>query len=60
MDSMRCFVPFLLLLLLPSFLCAGELKVGAFAQDVTPEKFPVSVNGGFIGLSQFRPKLYQL
>jgi neutral ceramidase len=26
---------------------AGELKAGAFAQDVTPEKFPVSVNGNF-------------
>ncbi|QJW99390.1 neutral/alkaline non-lysosomal ceramidase N-terminal domain-containing protein [Frigoriglobus tundricola] len=26
---------------------AGELKAGAFAIDVTPEKFPVSVNGGF-------------
>jgi neutral ceramidase len=26
---------------------AGDLKAGAFAQDVTPEKFPISVNGGF-------------
>ena len=25
----------------------GKLRAGAFAQDVTPEKFPVSVNGGF-------------
>jgi hypothetical protein len=25
----------------------AALKAGAFAQDVTPEKFPVSVNGGF-------------
>lgn len=24
---------------------AAELKAGAFAQDVTPEKFPISVNG---------------
>ena len=24
-----------------------SLRAGAFAQDVTPEKFPVSVNGGF-------------
>jgi len=24
---------------------AGELKAGAFAQDVTPTKFPISVNG---------------
>src|SRR5215471_2082345 len=41
-----------LLLLLAFVLCcadlrAGELKAGAFAQDTTPEKFPVSVNGGF-------------
>ena len=32
--------------------CAPEppksaLRAGAFAQDVTPEKFPISVNGGF-------------
>jgi hypothetical protein len=33
--------------MLPSLLRAGDLKAGAFAQDVTPEKFPVSVNGGF-------------
>ncbi len=26
---------------------AGEFKAGAFAQDVTPTKFPISVNGGF-------------
>jgi hypothetical protein len=26
---------------------AAELKAGAFAQDVTPEKFPISVNGNF-------------
>ncbi len=41
----------LLLLLAVAFsgadLRAGELKAGAFAIDVTPEKFPVSVNGGF-------------
>ncbi len=43
---MRCFIPLLLLLLSPSLLGAAELKAGAFAQDVTPEKFPVSVNGG--------------
>jgi hypothetical protein len=42
----RRFIPLLLLLFLPSLLRAGELKAGAFAQDVTPEKFPVSVNGG--------------
>src|SRR5687767_13522626 len=40
-------------LLLAAFACccadlqAAELKAGAFAQDVTPEKFPVSVNGNF-------------
>lgn len=45
---MRRFVPFLLLLG-PSFAQAAppELRAGAFAIDVTPEKFPVSVNGGF-------------
>ena len=42
---MRCFVPLLLLLLSPSLLGAADLKAGAFAQDVTPEKFPISVNG---------------
>ena len=26
---------------------AGELKAGAFAMDVTPVKFPISVNGNF-------------
>lgn len=25
---------------------AGELKAGAFAMDITPEAFPVSINGG--------------
>src|SRR5262245_34079468 len=25
---------------------AGEMKAGAFAQDVTPVRFPISVNGG--------------
>jgi hypothetical protein len=44
---MRSFLPLVLLLLTPALLPAGELKAGAFAQDVTPEKFPVSVNGGF-------------
>jgi hypothetical protein len=41
------YLSLLLLLLLPSLLRAGDLKAGAYAQDVTPEKFPVSVNGGF-------------
>jgi hypothetical protein len=26
---------------------SAELKAGAFAQDVTPERFPISVNGNF-------------
>lgn len=26
---------------------AAELRAGAYAQDVTPKKFPISVNGGF-------------
>ncbi|MCS7022330.1 MAG: hypothetical protein NZU63_10940 [Gemmataceae bacterium] len=25
----------------------GRLRAGAFAQDITPRKFPISVNGGF-------------
>lgn len=37
----------LLLLLTPCSLQAADLKAGAYAQDVTPERFPVSVNGGF-------------
>lgn len=32
--------------LLASGAAAGDLKAGAFAQDVTPTKFPISVNGG--------------
>jgi hypothetical protein len=44
---MRRFGALLILLLLPPFLRAGDMKAGAYAQDVTPEKFPVSVNGGF-------------
>ena len=31
-------------LLIPAA-AAGELKAGAFAQDITPTKFPISVNG---------------
>src|SRR5947209_7704411 len=44
---MRRFVLLLALALTGADLQAAELKAGAFAQDVTPEKFPVSVNGGF-------------
>jgi neutral ceramidase len=44
---MRRILLFLALALSSAELRAGELKAGAFAQDVTPEKFPVSVNGGF-------------
>lgn len=36
-----------LLLASPALAADPVLKVGAFAQDITPEKFPVSVNGGF-------------
>jgi predicted neutral ceramidase superfamily lipid hydrolase len=43
---MRRFLPLLIVVLSPSLLRAGELKAGAFAQDVTPTKFPISVNGG--------------
>jgi hypothetical protein len=35
----------LLMLLATAIAGAGDLKAGAFAQDVTPTKFPVSVNG---------------
>ena len=44
---MRRLLLFLAVVLSPTDLRAGELKAGAFAIDVTPEKFPVSVNGGF-------------
>ena len=44
---MRRFLLLLTLVLSGADLRAGELKAGAFAIDVTPEKFPVSVNGGF-------------
>lgn len=37
----------LILLISPSLLGAAELKAGAFAQDVTPTQYPISVNGGF-------------
>jgi hypothetical protein len=47
----RFFLPLLALLLafLPSpvVAVAPQLRAGAFAQDVTPTTFPVSVNGGF-------------
>jgi hypothetical protein len=44
---MRCLLATVSLLVLSGSLAADELKAGAFAQDVTPEKFPISVNGGF-------------
>ncbi|MBM3980142.1 MAG: hypothetical protein FJ304_07625 [Planctomycetes bacterium] len=44
---MRRFFPLLLLLLSPALARAGDLKAGAYAQDITPTKFPISVNGGF-------------
>ncbi len=44
---MRYVLPLLMLPLLSPPLSAGELKAGAFAQDVTPAKYPISVNGGF-------------
>lgn len=37
----------LLLLLSPALASAADLKAGAFAQDVTPTTFPISVNGNF-------------
>jgi hypothetical protein len=44
---MRRFVLLVVLAISSAELKAGDLKAGAYAQDVTPEKFPVSVNGGF-------------
>lgn len=44
---MRCLLSLVAVALLSADVCAGDLKAGAFAQDITPEKFPVSVNGGF-------------
>ncbi|HVK14826.1 MAG TPA: hypothetical protein VM597_39175 [Gemmataceae bacterium] len=41
------FRPALVLLLLPLAAQADGLSAGAYAMDVTPKKFPVSVNGGF-------------
>jgi hypothetical protein len=38
---------FFLVLLSPALASAADFKAGAFAQDVTPTKFPISVNGGF-------------
>jgi hypothetical protein len=38
-------LPILVLGLVVSGAVAGDLKAGAFAQDVTPTKFPISVNG---------------
>jgi neutral ceramidase len=38
-------LPLVLLTLLGPRSDAGDLKAGAFAQDVTPTKFPISVNG---------------
>ncbi|MBP3960808.1 neutral/alkaline non-lysosomal ceramidase N-terminal domain-containing protein [Gemmata sp. G18] len=46
---MRRIAALLLALLSPSIAPAAppEFRAGAYAMDVTPEKFPVSVNGGF-------------
>lgn len=45
---MRCLLALALLFPAPLAPAAPpELRAGAFAMDVTPEKFPVSVNGGF-------------
>ena len=44
---MRRLLAVLLVLGIAAQTRAGDLKAGAFAIDVTPEKFPVSVNGGF-------------
>ncbi len=46
---MRRLVALFVTLLAPSFAPGAEpaLRAGAYAMDVTPQKFPVSVNGGF-------------
>ena len=46
---MRRLLTLVLVLLIPTFTQAAppQFRAGAYAQDVTPEKFPVSVNGGF-------------
>jgi hypothetical protein len=44
---MRQLLALLVVLGTVAHLRAGELKAGAFAQDITPQKFPVSVNGNF-------------
>jgi len=46
---MRSFFSLLLLFASPLLLHAAppEIRAGAYAMDVTPEKFPISVNGGF-------------
>src|SRR5262245_307433 len=43
---MTRFNSLLLLILLSAYARASDLKAGAFAQTVTPTKFPISVNGG--------------
>jgi hypothetical protein len=40
-------ITLLLALLCPALAPAADFKAGAFAEDVTPTKFPISVNGGF-------------
>lgn len=42
----RWIIGLIALFVLPITLSAAELKAGAFAMDVTPQKWPVSVNGG--------------
>ena len=43
---MRIVLSLVLLLGVACPLQAGELKVGAFAMDITPESYPISINGG--------------
>lgn len=47
MRSLALALALALTLLSPSLLPAADLEAGAFAQDITPQKFPISVNGGF-------------
>ncbi|MBY0459810.1 MAG: hypothetical protein K2V38_21030, partial [Gemmataceae bacterium] len=43
----RVFLSAIVCALAPLAARAGDFRAGAFAVDVTPEKFPVPVNGGF-------------
>jgi neutral ceramidase len=43
---MRIALVLIAIALVPRVAVCGELKAGAFAMDITPESYPVSINGG--------------